>query len=142
MSCRINNYERLIMNEFWHSDRPLTSVELFERLSDYFNHKTQIHRYLNQLEDKGLIEVCGINSRDEKYAKYAREFKPVISEEEFTKRVLFEEVNDRKTLHKIAIALLKEDSAEGSSRKRHNEEQQELIDELERIIEEYKKADE
>ena len=142
MNYKLNRYERLIMNEFWHSDRPLTSVELFERLSEHFHHKTQIHRYLNRLEDKGLIEVCGINSRDEKYAKYAREFKPLISEEDFTKRVLLEEINDTRVLHKVAIALLKEDSVKESSQKQRDEEREQVIDELERIIDEYKKADE
>lgn len=143
MEYKISEHERIIMNEFWHSNQPLTSVDLFERLSDQFPHKTQIHRYLNQLEAKGLISVCGINSSDAKYAKYAREFKANITEEEFTKQVLLNDVNDVSTLTKIALSLLKEVSPKKTpDQQRDSEEEQELIQELERIIEEYKDENE
>lgn len=139
MEYRINEQERLIMNEFWHADRPLTSVDLFERLSDHFPHKPQIHRYLNQLESKGLISVCGINSSNVKYAKYAREFKADITEEEFTKQVLLNDIGDTATLNKIALALLEETSPKKTPKQqRDEEEERKLIQELERIIEEYK----
>ena len=143
MEYKISEHERIIMNEFWHSNQPLTSVDLFERLSDQFPHKTQIHRYLHQLEAKGLISVCGINSSDAKYAKYAREFKANITEEEFTKQVLFNDIGDTVTLNKIALSLLDAASPKNTSKQQRDEEEdRKLIEELERIIEEYKEENE
>lgn len=141
MVYKLSEQERLIMSEFWHSDKPLTSVDLFERLSDHFPHKPQIHRHINMLLEKGLISVCGVNCSYAKYAKYAREFKATVTEEEFMKNVLLDDINSRSTLQKIALALLEETSPKKKKEKEQNEEDQQLVEELERIIAEYKNED-
>lgn len=141
MIYKLSEQERLIMAEFWHTDKPLTSVDLFERLSDHFPHKPQIHRYINMLQEKGLISVCGVNCTHAKYAKYAREFKATVTEEEFMKNVLLDDINSRSTLQKIALALLEETSPKKKKEKEQNEEDQQLVQELERIIAEYKNED-
>lgn len=138
MVYKLSEQERLIMAEFWHSDKPLTSVDLFDRLSDHFPHKPQIHRYINMLLEKGLISVCGVNCSHAKFAKYAREFKATVTEDEFMKNVLLDDISSMSTLQKIALALLDETSPKKKKEKEQNEEDQKLVQELERIIEEYK----
>ena len=127
----LTKYEKSILKILWKEDRPLTYAEIKDALNGQFD---QIHRVLNSLMDKELIYVSGFVPGK----RNARQFSPVLKEDEFTADMLIDDLKDEKMLEKVAIALFARVAGVDQSDKSEKENQQ-FISELESLLEKYKK---
>ena len=127
----LTKYEKSILKILWKQDRPLTYAEIKEALDGQFD---QIHRVLNSLMDKELIYVSGFVPGK----RNARQFSPVLKEDEFTADMLIDDLEDEKMLEKVAVALFARVAGVDQSDKSEKENQQ-FISELESLLEKYKK---
>ena len=123
----LTKYEKSILKILWKEDRPLTYAEIKDALDGQFD---QIHRVLNSLMDKELIYVSGFVPGK----RNARQFSPVLKEDEFTADMLIDDLKDEKMLEKVAIALFARVAGVDSEK-----ENQQFISELESLLEKYKK---
>ncbi|MGN0416483.1 BlaI/MecI/CopY family transcriptional regulator [Anaerostipes faecalis] len=127
----LTKYEKSILKILWKEDRPLTYAEIKDALDGQFD---QIHRVLNSLMDKELIYVSGFVPGK----RNARQFSPVLKEDEFTADMLIDDLEDEKMLEKVAVALFARVAGVDQSDKSEKENQQ-FISELESLLEKYKK---
>ena len=127
----LTKYEKSILKILWKEDRPLTYAEIKDALDGQFD---QIHRVLNSLMDKELIYVSGFVPGK----RNARQFSPVLKEDEFTADMLIDDLEDEKMLKKVAVALFARVAGVDQSDKSEKENQQ-FISELESLLEKYKK---
>ena len=127
----LTKYEKSILKILWKEDRPLTYAEIKDALNGQFD---QIHRVLNSLMDKELIYVSGFVPGK----RNARQFSPVLKEDEFTADMLLDDLEDEKMLEKVAVALFARVAGVDQSDKSEKENQQ-FISELESLLEKYKK---
>ena len=127
----MTKYEKSILKILWKEDRPLTYAEIKDALDGQFD---QIHRVLNSLMDKELIYVSGFVPGK----RNARQFSPVLKEDEFTADMLIDDLEDEKMLEKVAVALFARVAGVDQSDKSEKENQQ-FISELESLLEKYKK---
>ena len=127
----LTKYEKSILKILWKEDRPLTYAEIKDALNGQFD---QIHRVLNSLMDKELIYVSGFVPGK----RNARQFSPVLKEDEFTADMLIDDLEDEKMLEKVAVALFARVAGVDQSDKSAKENQQ-FISELESLLEKYKK---
>lgn len=127
----LTKYEKSILKILWKEDRPLTYAEIKDALNGQFD---QIHRVLNSLMDKELIYVSGFVPGK----RNARQFSPVLKEDEFTADMLIDDLEDEKMLEKVAVALFARVAGVDQSDKSEKENQQ-FISELESLLEKYKK---
>lgn len=127
----LTKYEKSILKILWKQDRPLTYAEIKEALDGQFD---QIHRVLNSLMDKELIYVSGFVPGK----RNARQFSPVLKEDEFTADMLIDDLEDEKMLEKVAVTLFARVAGVDQSDKSEKENQQ-FISELESLLEKYKK---
>ena len=127
----LTKYEKSILKILWKEDRPLTYAEIKDALDGQFD---QIHRVLNSLMDKELIYVSGFVPGK----RNARQFSPVLKEDEFTVDMLIDDLEDEKMLEKVAVALFARVAGVDQSDKSEKENQQ-FISELESLLEKYKK---
>ena len=72
------------------------------------------------------------------HSKNARQFSPVLKEDEFTADMLIDDLEDEKMLEKVAVALFARVAGVDQSDKSEKENQQ-FISELESLLEKYKK---
>ena len=127
----LTKYEKSILKILWKQDRPLTYAEIKDALDGQFD---QIHRVLNSLMDKELIYVSGFVPGK----RNARQFSPVLKEDEFTADMLIDDLEDEKMLEKVAVTLFARVAGVDQSDKSEKENQQ-FISELESLLEKYKK---
>ena len=127
----LTKYEKSILKILWKEDRPLTYAEIKDALNGQFD---QIHRVLNSLMDKELIYVSGFVPGK----RNARQFSPVLKEDEFTADMLIDDLEDEKMLEKVAVALFARVAGVDQSDKSEKENQQ-FISELDSLLEKYKK---
>ena len=127
----LTKYEKSILKILWKEDRPLTYAEIKDALNGQFD---QIHRVLNSLMDKELIYVSGFVPGK----RNARQFSPVLKEDEFTVDMLIDDLEDEKMLEKVAVTLFARVAGVDQSDKSEKENQQ-FISELESLLEKYKK---
>ena len=127
----LTKYEKSILKILWKEDRPLTYAEIKDALNGQFD---QIHRVLNSLMDKELIYVSGFVPGK----RNARQFSPVLKEDEFTADMLIDDLEDEKMLEKVAVALFARVAGVDQSDKSEKENQQ-FISKLESLLEKYKK---
>ena len=127
----LTKYEKSILKILWKEDRPLTYAEIKDALDGQFD---QIHRVLNSLMDKELIYVSGFVPGK----RNARQFSPVLKENEFTADMLIDDLEDEKMLEKVAVTLFARVAGVDQSDKSEKENQQ-FISELESLLEKYKK---
>ena len=127
----LTKYEKSILKILWKEDRPLTYAEIKDALNGQFD---QIHRVLNSLMDKELIYVSGFVPGK----RNARQFSPVLKEDEFTADMLIDDLEDEKMLEKVAVALFARVAGIDQNDKSEKENQQ-FISELESLLEKYKK---
>ena len=114
------------MEIFWERRIPLTSVESLEIAAGRSWNGKYLHRMLQSLLKKGMIEVCGM----EQYGRqYARQFLPAVTKEQYAARLVMSKGIGINSLAEIAVAMVKE--AEESD-------EEELIQQLEGMIEELK----
>ena len=89
---------------------------------------------MNSLMDKELIYVSGFVPGK----RNARQFSPVLKEDEFTADMLIDDLEDEKMLEKVAVTLFARVAGVDQSDKSEKENQQ-FISELESLLEKYKK---
>ena len=113
--------EEVLMNIFWASEHPLTSVEILEMTKDQSWNGNYIHVMLRSLEKKGLIKVCGVRQ----YAnQYARQFEPAATKAEYAADFLISKgLTD--SISQVTVAL---------ANKSENTDKDELISQLQEII--------
>ncbi len=122
----LTNSEEDLMEIFWERRVPLTSVEILEIAAGRSWNGKYLHRMLQSLLKKGMIEVCGM----EQYGRqYARQFLPAVTKEQYAASLVMSKGIGINSLAEIAVAMVKE--AEESDEK-------ELIQQLEGMIEELK----
>lgn len=127
----LTKYEKSILKILWKKDRPLTYAEIKDALDGQFD---QIHRVLNSLLDKDLIYVSGFVPGK----RNARQFSPVLKEDEFTADMLIDDLEDEQVLEKVAVALFSRIAGMDQDEKSEKE-NQEFIAELEHLLDKYKK---
>ncbi len=122
--------EERLMEMFWNAGRPLTSMELC-KMTDEFN-DSYVHRLLNSLEKKKMLSVSGLVKSGK---QYARSFEPTMTREEYAAFVMEKlGIREEKSFAKVAVALT------GKASDRGETEKQELIEELERIVEQLRNS--
>ena len=94
--------ESLIMEEFWKSGKPLTSVDLMERLQEKKWHASYLVGALCKLEEKGFIRICGTVRHS---TQYARQFIAKISREEFAAHLALSSGIGEKSIAEVTLAM-------------------------------------
>lgn len=128
--------EEIFMDILWDFDRPMSSMDIIaEAPSGTWGEKSDknIHRIIRQLLKKGLIEVCGQVASG---TQYARLFRPTLSKETYAIQQ-FESFGGN-SLVKIALGLTK---AAKSKADNQEEVDAEVIEELEKMIREFRESD-
>lgn len=98
----LTHNEKILMDFFWESDQPLTSVDLIEKTPDKKNY---IPIMIKSLLAKGLITECGTVL----YGKrYARAFTPTMTREEYSAKLALLINKKKNVVSKIAVALIDE----------------------------------
>ena len=132
-SFELTKGEERIMEFFWDSQSPLTSMDI-SSMTDEFN-DSYIHRLLTSLLKKEMLEVNGMEKSGK---QYARKFVPTMTREEYGAMVIEGlGIRDEKALAKVAVALFKK--PEGTDGKEETD-PKELIKELENIVEQLKNS--
>lgn len=97
--------EQRILDLLWANPEGLTSVNLLEMEPELYPTPVYVHRAINSLIAKELIEECG----SVKYNKqYARKFKASLSKEEFAAGLLTQKGIGFKYIGGIAKAFYKD----------------------------------
>ena len=114
--------KKKIMDLFWNSEVPLTSVDIVNLTKDLNWKHSYILSSLRSIQQKGLIEVCG----SVRYAtQYARQFCPAVSREEYAARLALTSGINKSSIADVTVALVRETC-----------DKEELFDALENIIKE------
>lgn len=116
--------EEELMELFWDRKQALTSVEILKTVENHSWNDSYLHIMLRSLLKKGMIEVCGMVQHG---TQYARQFVPVMTKEEYAAKIVMSKGLDKSSVAKVAVAMVKE--TEGELK-------EDLIEELEKIIEE------
>lgn len=126
---QLSEREQSVMDLLWEKGEALTSVDILEMLQDIMPNTTYVHRTINSLLDAGFIQECGsIRYR----TQYARKFAPCMTREECAAKYLVRHGIRRKSIGKVAMALVNETKDDKS---RHT---YEMIEELQEIINQLK----
>lgn len=99
--------EELLMELLWEAGQPLTSVEMAQIIPQKSwsgRSDANIHRVINSLLQKGMLQVCGYTQYK---TQYARRFEPTITREEYIVKMYTEKGLKRSSLAEIALALIK-----------------------------------
>ena len=114
--------EKKIMDLFWNSEVPLTSVDIVNLTKDLNWKHSYILSSLRSIQQKGLLEVCG----SVRYAtQYARQFCPAVSREEYAARLALTSGINKNSIADVTVALVRETC-----------DKEELFDALENLIKE------
>lgn len=124
---KLSNAEEELMELFWKEEKPLTSVEILELSSEKTWSGKYLHKMLKSLEKQGLIGVCGTLQYG---SQYARQFKTLMTSEEYAAKTIVSKGFFSNDIAKIAVALVKETN--------NNKEDDKLIKDLEKMIEDLK----
>lgn len=127
-SFELTKGEERIMEFFWDSPTPLTSMDI-SSMTDEFN-DSYIHRLLNSLLKKEMLEINGIVKSGK---QYARKFIPTITREEYGAMVMRDlGIKDEKALAKVAVAMVQQFQNEKDTNT------DEIIKELENLVKQLK----
>ena len=80
----LSQAEQQVMDVFWSVDTPLTSVELSKHSTEKGWKSSYIYILIRSLLKKQMIEPCGTLQYG---TQYARQFKPIVSKEEYAARL-------------------------------------------------------
>jgi predicted transcriptional regulator len=118
----LNEKETVVMNLVWSSSKTITSVELLRQpvISEW--NEASLYRTLKSLLKKGFLDVCGMTQYK---TQYAREFKALLTMEEYLVRFVRNQNKKRGVITHFALALAKDETREGLG---------DLINELEQVI--------
>lgn len=126
---QLSEREQQIMNFMWDQEEAVTSTDILKALPDVMQNATYVHRTINSLLASGFIRECGVVRHK---TQYARKFLPCMTREEYAAQYLVRQGIQRKSLGRVAMALLHEtqDSTHQCT--------QETIAELQEIINQLK----
>ncbi|MCI9426728.1 MAG: BlaI/MecI/CopY family transcriptional regulator [Eubacterium sp.] len=118
--------EEMMMDIFWSSEKPLTSVDIVNmKVKDSWCNGL-VHNIIRALLKKGLLEECGM----EHYGtQYARKLKPSYTREEYAAKFLISKMDGKASMSKVIVALAED------------EDKEEMIEELESIIRDLRNGD-
>ena len=122
--------EEKLMQFLWNQEKPLNVTEMLELLDDRAWTKNYTRDIVRELRKKRVVDSCG---RAHSGRNYAQRFQAVMSREDYYAQLARHNgVTVSKMLQAEAFALVK---------KGDKKEMEELIQELEDIIEEYRARD-
>ena len=122
----LTNSEEDLMEIFWESKEPLTSVEILNISADRSWNGNYVHIMLRSFLNKGMIKVCGTAQYG---TQYAREFVPAVTKEQYAAKLVMSKGIGKSSIAAVTVAMVNEtDEADGEG----------LIKQLEEIIEELK----
>ena len=127
--CRLSNSEEILLNTLWRAEQPLTSAQLSEQITEAKWNTNYINKVLNQLTERGLVRIDGF-LQEGRYQ--SRRFAPCCTKEEYIADMLEEQGVNNALFARIAMALVKK-----SSKKHTAEQDEKLIAELEKMVDEY-----
>ncbi len=121
--------EEELMEFMWDYGAPLTFHEMLKLCTDRDWKDSYIHIMIRSLEAKGAISCCGVVRYG---TKYVRQFQCAISKEEYYVQLALSAGVNRALFAKIASGLVPEADPD---------EREQLVQKLEKIIEDYKERD-
>lgn len=116
--------EAELMELFWTSNKPLTSVEILAYPEEHSWKDNYLQIMLRSLLKKGVLRVCGTVQYG---TQYARQFEPSMSREEYAARTMLDRGLEEMSLAKIMVAMVQDEE-------KVNKEA--LIEQLEEMIKE------
>ena len=120
--------EEQMMDIFWDSDGPLTSVDIIKmKVRDTWGNGL-VHNILRSLVQKGMLKECGL---EHCYTQYARKLAPTMTREEYAAKLMISRVGGKSSISRLMVALAKEQDEDG-----------EMISELEEIIQQMRGQEE
>lgn len=123
--------EEELMNIAWKLGRPFSSADIGRVAKDCTWNTNYLHKMLTSLEKKNIIEMCGAVKEG---PRFVRQFKALITKEEYIAEMLDEQGVTAKSLKKVAMALVKKQKAKT---KEDEEATQKLIEELEEMVRQF-----
>lgn len=129
---KLSNSEEILMDTLWRENRPLTTLQLAEKVTEARWNTNYIDKLLGQLVKKGMVQVSGLlqNGRYQ-----SRQFVPCYTKDEFLANMLEEQGVNQALFARIAVALFKKPAKSNES-----EQEEKLIDELEKMVDQYEAA--
>ena len=126
---KLSNSEDILMDTLWRENRPLTTLQLAEKVTEARWNTNYIDKLLGQLVKKGMVKADGIQ-QDRFYR--SQQFVPCLAKDEFLANILEEQGVNNALFARIAVALFKKDG-----KQRTPEQDEKLIAELEKMVDEY-----
>lgn len=129
---KLSNSEEILMDTLWRENRPLTTLQLAEKVTEARWNTNYIDKLLGQLVKKGMVQVSGLlqNGRYQ-----SRQFVPCYTKDEFLANMLEEQGVNQALFARIAVALFKKPAKSNES-----EQEEKLIAELEKMVDQYEAA--
>ena len=129
---KLSNSEEILMDTLWRENRPLTTLQLAEKVTEARWNTNYIDKLLGQLVKKGMVQVSGLlqNGRYQ-----SRQFVPCYTKDEFLANMLEEQGVNQALFARIAVALFKKPAKSSES-----EQEEKLIAELEKMVDQYEAA--
>lgn len=103
----LTSREQQIMELLWENPEGLTSVDIFEQLTEEMVNPTYTHRAINSLLEKEFITDNGTVRYNK---QYARRFITTISREDFGAGLLLENGIGASSISDLAVSLVNQDS--------------------------------
>ena len=122
----LTNSEEDLMEIFWKSKEPLTSVEILDISADRSWNGNYVHIMLRSLLKKGMIKVCGTVQCG---TQYARQFVPAVTREQYAAKLVMSKGIGSSDIAAVTVAMVNEAGEQGGDA---------LVKQLEEIIEELK----
>ena len=101
---KLSNSEEILMDTLWRENRPLTTLQLAEKVTEASWNTNYIDKLLGQLVKKGMVQVSGLlqNGRYQ-----SRQFVPLLHQGEFSGEHARGARREPGTVCRIAVALFK-----------------------------------
>ena len=109
---KLSNSEEILMDTLWRENRPLTTLQLAEKVTEARWNTNYIDKLLGQLVKKGMVQVSGLlqNGRYQ-----SRQFVPCYTKDEFLANMLEEQGVNQALFARIAVALFKKPAKSNES---------------------------
>lgn len=120
--------EEELMNFLWEKGRPLTTAEMDEMLDSEHWSKISIYKTVQSLLNLRYLQISGFERSN---TQYARKVEPALTKEEYAAKMLLERGMDTRAIGSIALAMV----GNGSGSKKSDMKKKQMIQDLERIIE-------
>lgn len=124
--------EEKVMDVFWKEERPLTSIDIAEMNIKSTWSRNYIQNIIRSLLKKEMIKEC--DEKVQYHTQYARQFVASSTKEEYVARQVLSVGGTKNSIVDFMSALVKEVENE--------EEVQETIQELEKILQQWKESEE